>query len=317
MDKVIQEVGPDNLAVITTDNTSNMVTSWYKIQEKYPKIKTLGCGAHWVNRTVEELMKLHPIKEYFKLIIKLKIINSRYPPFNYPAERDSKNKAVIQVAILNKEKYNTLNPTPEALAKYNRIKSRIDRRYHEYIPSGVTYSSRPIYRSLIFYLRRQHSQYYAVALMRVAHKERPVNITRSQLEDMGSWLKKYYEKRGDITTKRNSETVNKDQFKSEVLDLYYLTRHALLIAPTSGAAERNYIRKAEQLVYIYWNLRIRERMKDWVEEPNKAEDEAIMLDSDDEALVNSANDDESKADDIDNDIEQLISYLGIPEEESE
>lgn len=57
-DQCIQEVGPEKIFALCTDNAANMKLSWKKVREKYPHILTYGCVAHSLNLLLKDIMHL-------------------------------------------------------------------------------------------------------------------------------------------------------------------------------------------------------------------------------------------------------------------
>ena len=66
--ETIGELGSQNLCAITTDNASNMKSSWNEIQIKYPLINCIGCRAHMTNLLVNDIMAIPAINEAFSAI---------------------------------------------------------------------------------------------------------------------------------------------------------------------------------------------------------------------------------------------------------
>ena len=48
--KVIQEVGPQKVSFLLTDNAKNMLKAWGLVKAIFPHIITLGCVAHGLNQ---------------------------------------------------------------------------------------------------------------------------------------------------------------------------------------------------------------------------------------------------------------------------
>jgi Protein of unknown function (DUF 659)/hAT family C-terminal dimerisation region len=169
----------------------------------------------------------------------------------------------------------------------------------------------------------------------VARMQRPVAIAKWQLDGMAQYLTRYYEVRGETTGKKASEVygqlVNLKEregaFGSEIAwqsakevdaitwwnalhkeqypDLTALARHALSVAPTTGAAERNWSAfgfihckrrnrllndRVEKLIFIYWNLRMLKAVPDFPDRNNDGDAEAEGEEYDE-------NDDEHEGDD--------------------
>ena len=66
--EVISEIGSQNIIAVTTDNTSNMKSSWQDVQQQYPEILCLGCSSHMTNLLVEDIMKLPVLHDHFKIV---------------------------------------------------------------------------------------------------------------------------------------------------------------------------------------------------------------------------------------------------------
>lgn len=56
--KVIQEIGPQKVAGICTDNAANMKKAWSIISDKHPHIQCYGCAAHTLNLIFTDTSKL-------------------------------------------------------------------------------------------------------------------------------------------------------------------------------------------------------------------------------------------------------------------
>ena len=54
---VIEDIGPDNVAAVTTDNASSETTSWDTIMHKYPSILCTGCSAHGGSLMFKDICK--------------------------------------------------------------------------------------------------------------------------------------------------------------------------------------------------------------------------------------------------------------------
>jgi hypothetical protein len=68
LQEVIAEIGPEKLVAVTTDNASNMTSSWEFLKSTYPQITYLGCGSHMINLLVEDITKLPTFSTHFELL---------------------------------------------------------------------------------------------------------------------------------------------------------------------------------------------------------------------------------------------------------
>lgn len=54
--KVIEEIGPEKVAAVVTDNAANMKSAWQYVQKKYPHIFCVGCVAHGMHLLCKDLV---------------------------------------------------------------------------------------------------------------------------------------------------------------------------------------------------------------------------------------------------------------------
>jgi len=54
--KVIEEIGPEKVAAVVTDNAANMKSAWQYVQQKYPHIFCVGCVAHGMHLLCKDLI---------------------------------------------------------------------------------------------------------------------------------------------------------------------------------------------------------------------------------------------------------------------
>ena len=58
---VINDLGPQKVFALVTDNAANMKAAWSKMEESYPHITPIGCAAHALNmlrkKTMDTLYK--------------------------------------------------------------------------------------------------------------------------------------------------------------------------------------------------------------------------------------------------------------------
>ena len=53
--RVIEEIGPDKVVSVVTDNAPNMTSAWTIIETNFPKIFANGCAAHVLNLLIKDL----------------------------------------------------------------------------------------------------------------------------------------------------------------------------------------------------------------------------------------------------------------------
>jgi Protein of unknown function (DUF 659)/hAT family C-terminal dimerisation region len=149
--ETIEELGPENLCAITTDNASYMKSSWNEVQAEYPLIDCIGCGSHMTNLLVEDIMAIPAIHEAFNAI---KEVNKywkespvRWGLLQHTAGKNEKKAKALQLpgktrwqgklltckssldnrrwmeeAIVNREACLGSSPTPDQRTKYDYIR---------------------------------------------------------------------------------------------------------------------------------------------------------------------------------------------------
>ncbi|CAH9078429.1 unnamed protein product [Cuscuta epithymum] len=63
VDKCIEEVGPENVVQVVTDNATNNVLAAKYLKEKRPHIFWIGCAAHTIDLMLEGISKLARFKK--------------------------------------------------------------------------------------------------------------------------------------------------------------------------------------------------------------------------------------------------------------
>ena len=61
--KVIQEIGPEKVCSVVTDNASNMQAAWNLIEKEYPFMFANGCAAHVLNLLVKDILQISAYEE--------------------------------------------------------------------------------------------------------------------------------------------------------------------------------------------------------------------------------------------------------------
>jgi hypothetical protein len=72
MDQVIQQIGPDKLCAVVTDNCRVMQAVWDKIEDKYPQIFANGCAAHVLNLLIKDIFET---RDYMDVLDKAKFLS--------------------------------------------------------------------------------------------------------------------------------------------------------------------------------------------------------------------------------------------------
>ena len=55
---VINDLGPQKVYALVTDNAANMKAAWSKVEESYTQIKPIGCAAHALILLLKDIMAL-------------------------------------------------------------------------------------------------------------------------------------------------------------------------------------------------------------------------------------------------------------------
>lgn len=55
---VIEEIEPDKISAVITDNPNTMRASWVEIERRYPTIAAYGCSAHGVNLLIKDIVAI-------------------------------------------------------------------------------------------------------------------------------------------------------------------------------------------------------------------------------------------------------------------
>ena len=63
---VINDLGPQKVFALVTDNAANMKAAWSKVEESYPHITPIGCAAHALNLLLKDIMALKTMDTLYK-----------------------------------------------------------------------------------------------------------------------------------------------------------------------------------------------------------------------------------------------------------
>ena len=152
--KIVEELHPSNLVAITMDNASNMKAAQRLLGEQYPEVLMLGCTAHIVNLTVEDLFRLPALSNLFRLVVEVvrffkssyilvgllnntaKSLGQKRRALQLPSntrwqgklnttESLIKNRLYMELILQNPAKMLPEHPTKDQKAKYDRIRNMI------------------------------------------------------------------------------------------------------------------------------------------------------------------------------------------------
>ena len=63
---VINDLGPQKVFVLVTDNAANMKAAWSQVEESYPHITSIGCAVHALNLLLRDIMALKTMDTLYK-----------------------------------------------------------------------------------------------------------------------------------------------------------------------------------------------------------------------------------------------------------
>ncbi|CDQ72600.1 unnamed protein product [Oncorhynchus mykiss] len=63
---VINDLGPQKVFALVTDNAANMKAAWFKVEDAYPHITPIGCAAHILNLLLKAIMALKTMDTLYK-----------------------------------------------------------------------------------------------------------------------------------------------------------------------------------------------------------------------------------------------------------
>jgi hypothetical protein len=62
----INDLGPQKVFALVTDNAANMKAAWSKVEESYPHVTPIGCAAHALNLLLKDSMALKTMDALYK-----------------------------------------------------------------------------------------------------------------------------------------------------------------------------------------------------------------------------------------------------------
>ncbi|KAM9400551.1 uncharacterized protein ACWYII_030419 [Salvelinus alpinus] len=63
---VINDLGPQKVFALVTDNAANMKAAWSKVEKSYPHITPIGCAAHAFNLLLKDIVALKTMDTHYK-----------------------------------------------------------------------------------------------------------------------------------------------------------------------------------------------------------------------------------------------------------
>lgn len=63
---VINELGPNKVVAVVTDNAANMKAAWAQVEETFPHITPIGCMSHGLNLLLNDIMGLRSMETLYK-----------------------------------------------------------------------------------------------------------------------------------------------------------------------------------------------------------------------------------------------------------
>ncbi|KAL1268259.1 hypothetical protein QQF64_033622 [Cirrhinus molitorella] len=63
---VINDLGPEKVFALVTDNAANMNVAWAHVEETYPHITTIGCASHALNLLLKDIIALNTMNTLYK-----------------------------------------------------------------------------------------------------------------------------------------------------------------------------------------------------------------------------------------------------------
>ncbi len=92
---VINDLGPEKVCALVTDNAANMKVAWAHVKETYPHITTIGCAAHALNLLLKDIMALdtmNTLYETAKQVVKY-VKGKQVASAIYLSKQKEKNKS--------------------------------------------------------------------------------------------------------------------------------------------------------------------------------------------------------------------------------
>ena len=92
---IINDLGPDKVFALVTDNAANMKVAWAHVEETYPQITTIGCAAHTLNLLLKDIMALKTmdtLNKRAKQVVKY-VKGKQVASATYLSKQKEKNKS--------------------------------------------------------------------------------------------------------------------------------------------------------------------------------------------------------------------------------
>ncbi|XP_071230465.1 uncharacterized protein [Salvelinus alpinus] len=109
---VINDLGPQKVFALVTDNAASMKAAWFKVEEFYPHITPIGCAAHALNLLLKD-MALKTMDTLYKRAKEM--VRGRSLPKKWPyqsADMDSPIKRILLEDVFCESAVACLGPGP-------------------------------------------------------------------------------------------------------------------------------------------------------------------------------------------------------------
>lgn len=88
LNKVIEDVGPEKIIALCTDNAPNMKLAARMVKAKYPHIHAIGCNSHMLNLAIKDVLNIDELKTPLQEAIEVvKWFKSHHRPLAYLREK--------------------------------------------------------------------------------------------------------------------------------------------------------------------------------------------------------------------------------------
>ena len=151
--EVVDELGSEKVIALTTDNATNMKSSWQKLKQVKPKIITIGCCSHHLNLLANDVISLPGVAEVWQQILSVakwfkrhgvaaaivRALAQQTAPFVafqvpgktrwqgklYTVRALNKNQAAIQRAVFDPNIISA-NAKPDERTTFNQVKELVN-----------------------------------------------------------------------------------------------------------------------------------------------------------------------------------------------
>ncbi|KAL0153896.1 hypothetical protein M9458_050817 [Cirrhinus mrigala] len=114
MKVVINDLGPQKVFALVTDDAANMKVAWAHVEETFPHITTIGCASHALNLLLKDIMALNTMDTLYKIAKQVvKDVKGKQMAISQGAAIESAIKRIL----LDKVSLRILKPIAAAIAK--------------------------------------------------------------------------------------------------------------------------------------------------------------------------------------------------------